>query len=361
MVPDVPTNDADYTSMLGELKEIRRAGLVKLRALRVPVLQRTAVARTSNGSVEELLRTAVCRLDEGTLRTAAEYTLGLAQGTRDWPGADRRRRAAEIYGVSIERFRKDQELMLLGQVVEAIDHLGEETAADRWDIGTTHRAVTVAVRGRAVPMTVHVHPVDLLRDVDVVVAPTNVFFALPEPYKSSVSASLRRAGAVRGVTGDVLEDRIQDDLRAWAARQGALGRPVPPGTVAATGSGALTGQGIRRIYHAAVAVPRGGTNDYDVQPADVTRAATRALAILAEEQHEFRPPLRSVCFTLLGAGRGGLPYGTSVGALWAAVEAELARGARWDVHFVVRNPSAAALLSRLATRIRPEADPSPTG
>ncbi|MFD8993356.1 macro domain-containing protein [Streptomyces abikoensis] len=354
-------DDEDYASMLGELKEIRRAGLVKLRTLRVPVLQRTAAARTPSGSVEELIRHAVCRLDEGTLRAAAEYTLGLAQGTRDWPGADRRRRAAEIYGVSIERFRKDQELMLLGQVAEAIDRLGEGAAGDRWDIGTTHRVVPVAVRGRTVPVSMHVHPVDLLRDVDVVVAPANVFFALPEPYKSSVAASLRRAGAVRGVTGDILEDPIRDELRAWAERQGALGRPVPPGTVAATGAGALTGQGIRRLYHAAVAVPRGGTNDYDVQPADITRAATRALAILAEEERAFRPPLRSVCFTLLGAGRGGLPYRTSIGALWAAVEADLARGARWDVHFVVRNPSAAALLTRLATRIRPEGDPTPTG
>lgn len=41
-------------------------------------------ARTPGAAVESLLRRAVSLLDEGTLRTAAEYTLGFAQGTRDW-------------------------------------------------------------------------------------------------------------------------------------------------------------------------------------------------------------------------------------------------------------------------------------
>jgi hypothetical protein len=54
-----------------------------------------------------------------------------------------------------------------------------------------------------------------------------------------------------------------------------------------------------------------------------------------------------VCFPLLGSGRGGLPYRVSLAAIWAAVEAELARGAQWDVHFVVRTPEAAALVERI--------------
>ncbi|MFC5719137.1 macro domain-containing protein [Streptomyces gamaensis] len=356
----MPIDDDAYASLLEELKNIRRVGLTRLRTLDTPALARAATARAGNGSVEALLRLAVSRLDEGTLRTAAAYSLGLAQGTRDWPAADRRRRAAEMYGVSTERFRKDQELMLLGQIAETICLLTEGPAAPRWDVTATHRVVSLPVGTRTVAVTVHIHPVDLLRDVDVVVSPTNVFLALPEPYKSSVSASLRRAGAVRGATGEVLEDRVQDELRAWAARHGVSGHPVPPGTVAPTGAGALAEQGIRRIYHAAVTVPRGGTNDYDVLPADITRAAVRALALLAQEQHTFGPPLRSVCFPLLGAGRGGLPYETSIGALWAAVEAELARGEAWDVHFVVRNPAAAALLEQLPARIRPEGTRSAT-
>lgn len=357
-MPSDPPLDEEFPAILRELREVRRAGLTRLRPLRLPALE-MAAAQTPDGTVESLLRLSVARLDEGTLRTAAEYVLGLAQGTRDWPGADRRRRAAELYGVSVERFRKDQELMVLGQVTEVIGRT-YGPGATSWQTTATHRVLHVPVARRTARFTVHVHPVDLLRDVDVVVSPTNTHLALPEPYKSSVSASLRRAGAVRGVNGDILEDPVHDALRAWAKENGAAGRPVPSGTVAATGPGALAARGIRRIYHSAVAIPRPGTNDYDVLPSDVTRTAARVFEVMAEERDDFGPPLRSVCFPLLGSGRGGLPYGTSVGALWAAVEAELARGADWDVHFVMRRPAAAALLATLIAGNRPAGDPSAT-
>ncbi|MBE9500442.1 hypothetical protein IHE61_28020 [Streptomyces sp. GKU 257-1] len=361
----------DEASLLAELQKVRRAGLVRLRGRVLPGLESTAAvaatgARTPGAAVEALLRLAVARLDAGTLRTAAEYTLGLAQGTRDWPAPPRRARAASVYGVSVERFRKDHEVMVLGQVAEHIVRLASRPAAEAAggagartaDGGGsgTHRTVGIAVGGRTVALTLHVHPVDLLRDVDVVVSPVNVHLALPERFKSSVAASLRRAAAVHGVTGDLLADPLHDELLGWASRHGAAGRAVLPGTVAATGAGALTGQGVRRIYHAAVAVPRAGTNDYDVLQSDVTRAASRALAVLAEEHDRFDPPLRSVCFPLLGSGRGGLSYGAGLAAVWAAVEADAARGADWDIHFVVRSPEAAALVERLPAGIRPAHD-----
>ncbi|MGY1582127.1 hypothetical protein [Streptomyces sp. MN13] len=376
------TSPPDHSSLLAELKEVRRAGLVRLHGRSLPALESAAqavgagAARTPGAAVEALLRLAVARLDAGTLRTAAEYTLGLAQGTRDWPASSRRSRAASVYGVSVERFRKDHEVMVLGEIAEHIARLADETgetqepggtagvpsgaAAGEWG-ARTHRTVDAWAGGRPVRLTVHLHPVDLLRDVDVVVSPSNVYLALPEPYKASVAASLRRAAAVRGVTGEVLEDPLPDELRAWAARHGTSGRAVLPGTVAATGSGALAGQGVRRIYHAAIAVPRAGTNDYNVLPADVTRAVARALALLAEEQGRHTPPLRSICLPLLGSGRGGLPPHVSLGAVWAAVEAELARGATWDVHFVVSTPEAAGLVERIPAGIRPVRDRRPTG
>ncbi|MCC3771981.1 macro domain-containing protein [Streptomyces sp. UNOC14_S4] len=349
----------DHAALLPELQAVRRAGLLRLRGRALPALEAaaaaTAPARTREGAVEALLRRAVERLDAGTLRTAAEYTLGLAQGTRDWPASSRRARAAEVYRVSEERFRKHHEVMVLGQVAEHIVELvesGGEPDEGGWE-GDTHRTVDVLVAGRTVRLTLHIHSVDLLRDVDVVVSPANTYFALSEPYKSSVSASLRRAASVRGVTGELLDDPVHDELRAWAARQGTSGRPVLPGTVAPTGSGAMAECGVRRIYHAAVAVPRAGTNDYDVLPADITRATSRVLALLAEERDRHTPPLRSVCFPLLGSGRGGLPYRVSAAAVWSAIEAELARGACWDVHFVVRTPEEARAVERIPARTRP--------
>ncbi|MFE7566009.1 macro domain-containing protein [Streptomyces sp. NPDC057539] len=374
----------DHASILEEIKTVRRGGIVRLRRLEVPSLARIAFAlapaddrraevpaRSQSQSVEWLLRLAVSRLGGGTLQEAAEYTLGLTPGTRDWPGADRRRRAAELYGVSIERFRKEQEAVVLDQVAEQVGSLartalaerdpaaGDAAHDDRADLSDpadpadpavsarTHRLLSVRAQGRTVPVTLHVHPVDLLRDVDVVVSPVNTYLALPEAYKSSVAASLRRAGALRGLTGELLGDPIHEELRDWATARGTSGRPVLPGTVAVTGTGALADQGVRRLYHAAVAVPRAGTNDYDVLPADVTRAVARALAVLAEEHERFDPPLRSVCFPLLGSGRGGLPYEQSVRAVWAAVDAELARGADWDIHLIARGLAPAGLVVRM--------------
>ncbi|MFE1443703.1 macro domain-containing protein [Streptomyces sp. NPDC058739] len=356
----MPTG-ADHASIVAELKAVRRAGPVRLRGVELAALRRAAERGAPDGSVEGLLRRAVSGLDAGTLRTAAAYTLGLAQGTRDWPAADRRRRAAEVYGVSVERFRKDHEVMVLEQIAEAVARLAAGTAVPARqpegttaDVGTrTHRVVEVPAGGRALPLTVHVHPVDLLRDVDVVVSPANTHLALPETYKSSVAASLRRAGSVRGVTGDLVADPVSDALRAWAGRHGTAGRPVLPGTVAATDGGALAAHGVRRIYHAVVAVPRAGTNDYEVLPADITRAATRVFEVMAEERAGEWPGLRSVCFPLLGAGRGGLPRQVSLDAIWAAVEAEAARGADWEIHVVVRDTRAAHLVERLPERVRP--------
>lgn len=349
---------------------MRRAGVVRLRGLAIPELRR--IARERPGSreeltgpaVERLLRDAVTGIGGGTLQAAAEYTLGLAQGTRDWPPADRRRRAAEVYGVSVERFRKHHELMVLDQVTEQILGLvvhvpavvvsdeGPPTAG-RPGFAAAHRVLKPRVHGRAVPVTLHVHSVDLLRGVDVVVSPSNTYFVLPAPYKASVAATLRRAGARTDATGGVVEDRIHDELRDWSARHGIPGRAAQPGTVAVTSAGALADQGVRRIYHLAVAVPRPGTNDYDVQPADITRAIDRAFRQLAEESGHYDPPLTSICLPLLGAGRGGLPALESFGALWTAVEAELARGAPWEIHLVMRRHARADLVERLLTGKRP--------
>ncbi|MFI6381916.1 hypothetical protein ACIBKX_20925 [Streptomyces sp. NPDC050658] len=347
----------EHGLVLEEVRKVRRAGVVRLRETDTPELIRiagqlpAAGGELTAGAVERLLRAAVAGIGGGSLQTAAEYSLGLAQGTRDWPAADRRRRAAQVYGVSVERFRKHHELMVLGQIAEQLVGIAgrtpEDTAGEPSRLPAAHRELRLSVHGRAVTVTVHVHSVDLLRDVDVVVSPSNTYFALPAPYKSSVSATLRRAGALKDPAGGLVEDHVHDELRGWAARHGAPGRAALPGTVVATSSGALAAQGVRRIYHVAVAVPRPESNDYDVQPADVTRGVARAFALLAEETRASEPPLTSICLPLLGAGRGGLPPLESFGALWAAVEAELARGADWEIHFVVRRHARADLIERL--------------
>ncbi|MFJ4945672.1 hypothetical protein ACIP4V_24150 [Streptomyces albidoflavus] len=369
------TDQADHATLVEEVRVVRRAGLLRLRELRLPALQALAEARAGEPArgrhpVEAMLREAVSALGGGSLQSAAEYTFGLTPGTRDWAPADRRSRAAQEYGVSVERFRKHHEVVIFGEVVDGLLGAAQEPAglplpvpaarpgdprpgvrrrAARPDVPPSHRTLRVRVAGRHRAVVLHVHCVSLLRDVDAVVSPVNTHFVLPAAYKSSVAAMLRQAAARLSPSGDVLADPVHDELVRWTADRGLDGRAARPGTVAVTGTGALAGQGVRLLLHAAVAVPRRGTNDYDVHPDDVTRAVTQVFACLAEERPRHQPPLRSVALPLLGAGRGGLAPGESLRALWAAVEAETARDPGWAVHLVVRDHDNADLVERMLT------------
>jgi O-acetyl-ADP-ribose deacetylase (regulator of RNase III) len=198
-------------------------------------------------------------------------------------------------------------------------------------------------------VTVHVEPVELLRNVDVVVAPTNVYLEMPQPYKASVSAALRRAAAWRGPDGAITADEVVDELRGWVSRHGRPGMPVAEGTVAATSAGALSEQGIRRIYHAAVVTPRPGTNDYDVRPTAITQAVHAAFALARSERLRFTPPLGSLGFPLIGAGRGGLDPATSFRWIWAALEHEIPRDNAWSIHFITyQRATADAIINGLS-------------
>ena len=94
-------------------------------------------------------------------------------------GQIRRRRAALAYGVSVERFRKHHERIVLEQVGEEILKLSEPPAAAR---PTTPRhaeldrqiGLTGTIAGLDITIAVHIEPVELLRDVDVLVVPENV-------------------------------------------------------------------------------------------------------------------------------------------------------------------------------------------
>jgi O-acetyl-ADP-ribose deacetylase (regulator of RNase III) len=157
---------------------------------------------------------------------------------------------------------------------------------------------------------------------------------MPQPYKASVSAALRRAAARRGPDGAITEDEVADELRNWVSRHGRRGMPVAEGTVAATSAGALSEQGIRRIYHAAVVTPRPGTNDYDVRPTAITQAVHATFALARSERPQFAPPLASLGFPLIGAGRGGLDPATSFAWIWAALEHEIPQDNAWSIHFI---------------------------
>lgn len=342
--------------VISDLRMLRERGLVRLRHADLIYLRAAAArssvmaaARGGPGAVEALLRAAVDNIGGGSLAAAATATFGLGRGARDRPAQDRRRQAALVYGVSVERFRKHHERIVLEQVAEEVIKLCTPAP------GVQVSGATIAELGRRidlqgevgevrVPIVVHVEPVELLTGVDIVVAPTNLHLEPAQYFKSSVSASLRRAAAIRDAGGQIAEDVVGDELRAWSAKHGRIGLPTAQGTVAATSSGALASQGIRRIYHLAVASPRPGSNDYDVDPMAIAQGVRNAMAVARSERSLFEPELASIGFPLLGAGRGGLTPETSFAWLWSALERDLADNGPWRIHFITRQRAAADVI-----------------
>ena len=364
--PGLPSAQRDPLSLeviVADLRILRERGLVRIRHTDLAALRLAAdrVPLPPPGEpdprpVEALLRAAVRNLGEGPLASAAEHSFGLNRGARDRPAQDRRRRAAQEYGVSVERFRKHHERVIIEQVAEEILKLCMVPAARRFpnmEPAELARETTLDYRAgdARFPVTVHVEPVELLRDVDVVVAPSNVYLEMPQPYKASVSAAIRRAAAERAPDGTIVTDPVLDELRAWMRDNGRPGLPVIAGTVVVTSAGTLSQQGIRRIYHAAIVSPRPGTNDYDVDPAAIAMAVRNTFAILRSERAQFTPPLKSVVFPLLGAGRGGLDPAVSFAWILTTVEREISQDGSWDIHFVARRRATAdVILAGLSQR-----------
>jgi O-acetyl-ADP-ribose deacetylase (regulator of RNase III) len=353
----VPEGAPTLGEILDDLRVLRERGLVRIRHTELSALTAAtgsvpAAVFAGGGprAVEALLRAAVGNLGEGSLGAAAAASFGLGRGDRDSPASDRRRRAADAYRVSVERFRKYHERIVLEQVAEEIMKLCLEpaTSVPGPDEPPVEVAPELTFEGTAgetrFPITVHVQPVELLCGVDAIVVPQNVYFEMPPHFKSSVSAAVGRTSARRGEDGKIVADQVRDELRAWMREHGRAGLPVAPGTVVASSPGEMASQGIRRLYHAAIASPRPGSNDYHVDPTMVAQAVRNVLTVGRTERQAFVPPLRSIGFPLLGAGRGGLTAVTSFTWLWSALEIELRANGAWDVHFLTRNRATAGVI-----------------
>lgn len=334
-----------------------------MRAVPLPGLRKSAVScgfcaadsdDEAPAGVEELLRQAVRRLgEEGELGMAAAHSFGLVPGGRGAAAQDRRKRAAEVYGVSTETFRRKQEHEVMGQLAEAVLVLWRERtrpatpgpARPGQDDRTPPFRIETMVADAPAPFVLHVCPVDLLRDIDIIVSSENVYLEMSKTFMPTLSGALRRAGAVRNAAGELVEDVVADELAAWVSRHGRPGLPVRPGTVAPTSAGALAAQGIRRIYHAAVAVPLGDRDGYEVAPGDIARAVRESFALARAERESFTPPLSSICFPLMGAGRGGVAPEVSASWIGWAVHEELIRDPDWTVHMVIKNGATAEAIA----------------
>ncbi|MGD0064757.1 MAG: hypothetical protein ABSB76_15085 [Streptosporangiaceae bacterium] len=352
VTPDVPALD----EIIAELRILRERGLVRLRHTDLKDLGRAAarvgLAATAGGghnAVEAMLRTAVENLGGGSLGGAASATFGLGRGERDMAAQDRRRRAALTYGVSVERFRKHHERIVLEQVAEEIlklclsSDISGRPIPVRAELDQQIKLLGQVGDDRF-PIVVHIEPVELLSDVDIIVVSENIYLQLPQYFKSSVSAAVRLAGAAKSADGEIVTDVVGNELASWMRRYGRAGLPVAPGTVAAVAPGQLANQRIRRIYHAAIAVPIPGTNHYSVEPTAIVSSVRNVFSLARAERDLFTPALSSLAFPLLGAGRGGLDPATSFAWLWSALEREVRDDRPWTLHFVTRRRAAAELI-----------------
>ncbi|MFD9942444.1 macro domain-containing protein [Nonomuraea sp. NPDC059023] len=358
-----------HHELIADLRSLRERGPTRLRDTRLPALD-TAVAlcgiagEDAKGrppaetyrpaALEELLRRAMAELGGGNLTGAAEYTFGLAPGTRDWPIGERRKSAASVYGVSVERFRKHHEQLIVKETAEAILRLCLASGAtDFSPYGLRHPAVLPLG-----PVTLDFTPVELISGIDIVVSSENVYLEASKIFRNSLSAALRRACAEVDETGELVDDVIRRELTQWLHKRGRLGLPVAPGSVAVTEAGRLRRAGVRRVYHAAVAVPRADGNDYEFSPAAMTRAIHSIFRLAEEERSRFQPHLRSMALPLFGAGRGGLDPAQSMEWLWTAIERDIDPETvrRWDLHIITRTRRHAEAVIR---HFAPPSPPAP--
>lgn len=351
------------SALIAELAKVRKSGLLKLHELDLPLLTecvgKAGVGDEPSGAaVEKLLRLALERLDE-QVEAAAAYTFGLKSGTRIWAAADRRKHAAEACKMNSEQFRKKPEKNLLRSVADSI----MEVCAADWSNGSrsaeeipiySTQLLSVSTANGEGTVILHHGPVETLSDVDVLVSSENTYLEMGKTYSLSLSGSIRRAAAILGDTGAILDDVLQRELRQWLLDNGlAPGLSVTPGVVVPTSSGKLRDQGIRRIYHAATAYPRGLTHTYYVSPNAVRIAVRRVFALARSERDDYDPPLRSICFPLFGAGRGALLPTISFGYLWSALEQELTSTEAWEIHLITRSPAGAAAVRDALGKLRP--------
>lgn len=340
-----------YEGVVEDLRWLREHGLTAIRAGRLPDLYAAAggagfavTAETMPAATEALIRAAIDRLGSDLLEKAAGYTFGTRREFRGASAYERREAARKVYSVSLERFRKAQERVVIAQVAEMVLALcaagragaPAEEPGSAWSppaLGPRTRWVRT-MPGRDQPVTLNVGPVELVRAIDVIVTSTNTHFELSHTFGRSLSAAVRRAAARRDAeTGEILDDVISREIVGEFTRSHRQGLSAAAGTVLMTSSGCLIDRGVQRVLHAAIAVPRPLGRGYHVDPTAMSVAIRNVFRIAADARASGAPRLRSIGFPLFGSGCGALPRQQSLDWLMDFL-AEVPSSAEWDLHLL---------------------------
>lgn len=372
--PAPPSRD----ELILDLKVLRQRGLLRCAATDLPALRTVAVLRgfatapnLENAGVEHLLRTAVAALGEEEPGRAAQYLFGLVQGTAGRRPKDLREAAANTFaGLSPETFRKHHEPLLLGRIADEMQLPLQGAASVAWhprpqrspdgaapvhqdladlewrltrglEAAAAHRYGPYRIdlgRGRS-HLVVDLGPVEELTDVQIVVSSENTYLLPARPFSDSMSGALRKASALRGPDGGLIDDVVARELASWLAANGRAGGPVEPGVVAPTSAGNLSRSGVISLFHAAVAIPRVGQQGYQVTRPAVSAAVTRCFELARQLREREGAGVEAMSFPLFGAGHAGTSPAAVIAWLWAAVRRELHHDPSWRIHVTTMDPA----------------------
>ncbi|MGJ3560411.1 hypothetical protein ACR6C2_25385 [Streptomyces sp. INA 01156] len=157
---------------------------------------------------------------------------------------------------------------------------------------------------------------------------------MSKTFRPTVSGVLRRAAAERS-DGEVVDDVLARELAVWLHAHRRTGLAVRPGTVVPTSAGLSPG----RASGASTTPPwppPWTTAAATTSPRHRGRGGPGTFELARAERKTLALPLTSICFPLLGAGRGGLPAADAAAHLLGAVREELRRDPSWSVLLVTR-------------------------
>jgi O-acetyl-ADP-ribose deacetylase (regulator of RNase III)/transcriptional regulator with XRE-family HTH domain len=146
-----------------------------------------------------------------------------------------------------------------------------------------------------------------VRCADVWVNPENTEMVMARFNEFSVSSIVRYEGALLDDGGQVVDDRIADEL----TRKVAGRTPVLPGTAILTGAGELARYQVKFVIH--VAAVQGEPGAGYRQIVEIGRCVTNAMSEV--DKIDARPALTTILFPLLGAGHGGGDLKATISAL----------------------------------------------
>ena len=129
-----PVEPPDFYSLLGEIELIRRKGITELRSLKLPAFEQSCWAsgavdtnqQPEAPQIEALLRRGIECLGTGRAGESAVLLFGLEAHQRGDEPHKLRADAAERWGVSLERFRRDPQDRICRMIAEAVLRLVAE-------------------------------------------------------------------------------------------------------------------------------------------------------------------------------------------------------------------------------------------